>query len=186
MSSLSSPPPSSAPSSTPVSGRPVSAPARELGALFAQVRQATVALAAPLSAEDQMVQSMPACSPTKWHLGHTSWYFETFVLLPHVPGHQRLFPAADRLWNSYYETLATPRDRTLRHTLSRPSLAEVLEYRRFIDQAVLRLCQATPSREAVELIELGINHEEQHQELILTDIKHAFSLQPLRPAYRPD
>ena len=156
---------------------------QELVSVFAQVRSATEALAAPLSAEDQMVQSMSACSPTKWHLGHTTWYFETFVLAPHLPGYQRVFAAADRLWNSYYETVATPRDRTLRHTLSRPSLAEVQAFRRHVDGQIKRLCAAEPSQQVMELIQLGINHEEQHQELILTDIKHAFSLQPLRPAY---
>ena len=96
-----------------------------------------------------------------------------------------MFPQADRLWNSYYETIAPPPERTLRSTLSRPSLAEVLDYRHQVDAAVRRLCERAPSPEAVELLVLGVNHEEQHQELILTDIKHAFWLQPLRPAYRP-
>jgi ergothioneine biosynthesis protein EgtB len=159
--------------------------ADHLSQLYRRVRAATELLAAPLSAEDQMVQSMPLASPTKWHLGHTSWYFETFVLAPYLTGHQPVFPQADRLWNSYYETVATPRDRTLRNTLSRPSLAEVLDYRHRVDQQVQRLCEGDPPAACRELLLLGVNHEEQHQELILTDIKHAFSLQPLRPSYLP-
>jgi ergothioneine biosynthesis protein EgtB len=157
---------------------------QDLAHLYGRVRAATEALAAPLSAEDQMVQSMPPASPTKWHLAHTSWYFETFVLGPHLAGYRPVFPQSDRLWNSYYETIAPPPERTLRSTLSRPSLAEVLDYRHQVDVAVRRLCELRPSPEAIELLVLGVNHEEQHQELILTDIKHAFWLQPLRPAYR--
>jgi ergothioneine biosynthesis protein EgtB len=158
---------------------------QDLARLYSRVRAATEALAAPLSAEDQMVQSMALTSPTKWHLAHTSWYFETFVLVPHQPGYRPVFSQADRLWNSYYETIAPPPERTLRSTLSRPSLAEVLDYRHQVDAAVRRLCEGELSPAAVDLLVLGVNHEEQHQELILTDIKHAFALQPLRPAYQP-
>jgi ergothioneine biosynthesis protein EgtB len=160
---------------------------QDLARLHGRVRAATEALAAPLSAEDQMVQSMPLASPTKWHLAHTSWYFETFVLAPYLPEHRPVFAGgmSDRLWNSYYQTIAPPPERTLRSTLSRPSLAEVLDYRHQVDAAVRRLCEQPLSREAVDLLVLGVNHEEQHQELILTDIKHAFSLQPLRPGYLP-
>jgi ergothioneine biosynthesis protein EgtB len=152
--------------------------------LFSRVRAATVGLAAPLSPEDQLVQSMSACSPTKWHLAHTTWFFDTFVLGPHAPGHRSPLPAADRLFNSYYESVAPPPDRTLRGTLSRPTLAEVHDYRARVDEAVVRLLSAGASPEVAALLELGINHEEQHQELILTDIKHAFGIHPLRPAYR--
>jgi hypothetical protein len=109
--------------------------------LYGRVRAATEALTATLSAEDQMVQSMPLASPTKWHLAHTSWYFETFVLGPHLPAYRPVFGASDRMWNSYYETVAPPPERTLRSTLSRPSLAEVLDYRHQVDAAVRRLCE---------------------------------------------
>jgi ergothioneine biosynthesis protein EgtB len=157
---------------------------QDIARLYGRVRAATEALTAPLSAEDQMVQSMPLASPTKWHLAHTTWYFETFVLGPHLPGYRPVFGASDRMWNSYYETVAPPPERGLRSTLSRPSLVEVLNYRHQVDAAVRRLCEQDLPPEAVNLLVLGVNHEEQHQELILTDIKHAFSVQPLRPAYQ--
>jgi ergothioneine biosynthesis protein EgtB len=155
-----------------------------LARLYAQVRAATVRLAAPLAPEDQMVQSMSACSPTKWHLAHTTWFFDTFVLRPHAPGHRSPLPEADRLFNSYYESVAPPPDRTLRGTLSRPTLAEVHTYRQRIDEAMARLLATGVPPAVAALIELGVNHEEQHQELILTDIKHAFGVHPLLPSYR--
>ena len=154
-----------------------------LAHLYQRVRGATSALAAPLSAEDQMVQSMALTSPTKWHLAHTTWFFETFVLLPHVPGYRPVFADADKLFNSYYETLGAPPDRRLRGSLSRPSAAEITDYRRRVDEQVVAAL-ATRAQELSELIILGVNHEEQHQELILTDIKHAFSTNPLSPAYQ--
>ncbi len=155
-----------------------------LAALFRAVRSATDALAAPLSPEDQMLQSMDAASPTKWHLGHTSWFFETFLL--ERPGEARRLAGADRIFNSYYQTLGEPLPRLGRGLLSRPSSDEITAYRRAVDADVLRLLAGDAPAKTLALIELGLNHEEQHQELILTDIKHALYANPLRPAYLHD
>ena len=157
----------------------------DLARVFLGVRHSTERLTRSLGAEDQMVQSMPLASPTKWHLAHTAWFFETFVVRPHDPEHRPLFPEVDRLFNSYYEAVGHPPDRTRRGMMSRPTLDEVRVYRRAMDEAVLRLLRSSPRPEVLTLVELGINHEEQHQELILTDILHAFSLNPLEPAYLP-
>lgn len=150
------------------------------------VRKRTEILAAPLSAEDQALQSMADASPTKWHQAHTSWFFETLVLLPHAPGH-RIFDARfARLFNSYYEALGERHPRPQRGLLSRPSLAEVQAYRAHVDQAladfVLR-SDADSWATSRAILELGLQHEQQHQELILSDILHAFSCNPLAPAY---
>jgi ergothioneine biosynthesis protein EgtB len=150
---------------------------------YQEVRARTVALAAPLSAEDQMVQSMPEASPTKWHLAHTTWFFETFVLAP--SGGARLADDLYRfLFNSYYEVVGPRQERAHRGRLSRPSLAEVHAYRRRVDEAIARLCGRELEPAIVAVLELGVAHEEQHQELILTDAKHALGTQPARPAYR--
>jgi dimethylhistidine N-methyltransferase len=149
---------------------------------FAAVRAATLALAAPLSAEDMVVQSMPDASPTKWHLGHTSWFFETFVLLPHAPGYRVYSEALQYLLNSYYEAVGERWARDARGLVTRPSLEEVLAYRRHVDAAVLALGPRARGRVAA-VIELGLAHEEQHQELILTDILHLLAQTPCRPAY---
>ena len=149
---------------------------------FAEVRAATVRLAAPLSAEDQVVQSMPDASPTKWHLAHTSWFFETFVLRPHAPGYRVFDETFDHLFNSYYEAVGPRWPRERRGLVTRPALDAVLAWRRHVDAAVLaqgeRLLDA-----AGPLIELGLAHEEQHQELILTDVLHLLAQAPSRPAY---
>jgi ergothioneine biosynthesis protein EgtB len=151
---------------------------------YAVVRGATTALARPLSAEDQMVQSMPDASPTKWHLAHTSWFFETFVLGPHEPGYRPFDAHFAFLFNSYYEGIGPRIARDARGMLSRPSLEDVARYRRHVDDAVGRLLERQGDEPAlVTLIELGLHHEQQHQELILTDIKHALAANPLRPAY---
>ena len=156
---------------------------------YRAVRARTVALTDPLSAEDQLVQSMPDASPTKWHLAHTSWFFENFVLAPHVSGYQAFDPRFAFLFNSYYETVGAHLAREDRGLLSRPSLAEVLAYRRHVDEAMARCLEhAAQSHDADDeraraTCELGLNHEEQHQELILTDIKHVLGSNPLRPAY---
>lgn len=154
---------------------------------FADVRRTTEKLCAPLTAEDQMVQSMPEASPTKWHQAHTTWFFETFVLAPHLDGYKPFDPDFRFLFNSYYKQLAgegAPAHplRSLRGTFSRPSLQQIQEYRRYVDEHVFRLIDDA-SPEAAALIELGTHHEQQHQELIVTDIKHAFWSHPLRPAY---
>ena len=152
---------------------------------YRAVRGRTAALAEPLSAEDQMIQSMPDASPTKWHLGHTSWFFETFILGPHAAEYEAFDPSFPTLFNSYYEALGVRIDRAARGLLSRPSLAEVHAYRRHVDDAIARLIEAGEARDAVlETLELGLQHEQQHQELILTDIKHALGSHPARPAYR--
>jgi ergothioneine biosynthesis protein EgtB len=147
------------------------------------VRRATVALAAPLSAEDAQVQSMPDASPAKWHLAHTTWFFETFVLgraEPPVPPHDRAFAY---LFNSYYEAAGPRQPRPERGLLSRPSLEEVLRWRAIVDERMGAVLSGAPGEALLDVVELGIAHEEQHQELLLTDVKHAFSVQPLRPAY---
>ena len=152
---------------------------------FQTVRAHTRALAESLSAEDQSVQSMADASPTKWHQAHTSWFFETLLLLPYCPGYQPFDPRFALLFNSYYEALGPRHPRPQRGLLSRPSLAEVQAWRTHVDAAVLRFIPSA-GPEALALFALGIQHEQQHQELMLTDLLHAFSANPLRPAYRPE
>jgi len=149
-------------------------------------RRQTEALAASLTPEDQMVQSCADASPTKWHLAHTAWFFETFILSPHLAGYRSLDPKFCDLFNSYYNAVGQQPDKALRNTFSRPALEEVQKYRRHVDEHMEKLLQFNPLSEAVQqLMELGINHEEQHQELLVTDIKHAFWSNPLQPVYRP-
>ncbi len=155
---------------------------------YDQVRAHSLALAAPLSAEDQGVQSMADASPTKWHLAHTAWFFETLVLLPHDPGLRPFDERFLRLFNSYYESLGPRHPRPQRGMLSRPSLAQVHAYRGYVDAAMRNfIANAEDERwqAAAPLLELGLNHEQQHQELILTDILHLLSCNPLLPAYAP-
>ena len=152
---------------------------------FLSIRQATRAIAAPLSAEDCAIQSMPDASPVKWHLAHTTWFFETFVLAPHQPGYQPFDPAFRVLFNSYYNTVGDRHPRPERGMLSRPGLEEILAYRHHVDEAMLGfLAGERPPPEAGALIELGLQHEQQHQELMLTDVKHLLSRNPLKPAYQ--
>ncbi len=146
---------------------------------FVEIRQTTMRITAALSPEDQMLQSMPDASPSKWHLAHTTWFFETFVLLPHVPGYQAFDPHFQYLFNSYYKQLGSHPDRGSRGLMSRPSLERVHAYRSHVDAAILSLLDNAGDDRT--LIELGLNHEQQHQELILTDIKHALWSSPLRP-----
>ncbi len=149
---------------------------------FKIVRSRTEELAAPLSAEDQTVQSMPDASPTKWHLAHTTWFFETFVLRPHAKDYRAFDPAFEYLFNSYYEAVGPRHPRPQRGLITRPGVEEVLAYRRHVTAATLDFLQT--DHVAGDLVELGLHHEQQHQELILMDIKHALSMNPLRPAYR--
>lgn len=153
---------------------------------FASVRRSTEALTASLSAEDCALQSMPDCSPTKWHLAHTSWFFETFILEPTLPGYRVFNPAFRVLFNSYYQMVGEQYSRPRRAFLTRPSLDEVMRYRRHVDELMAAfLGQSAPLPQTIAAaIELGINHEQQHQELILTDMKHLFSFNPLHPAYQ--
>ena len=158
-------------------------PAAALLDRFERVRARTLALAEPLSAEDMAVQSMPDASPVKWHLAHTTWFFETFLLLPHA-GAAPVDPAYGYLFNSYYEAAGPRHARPKRGLLTRPSLADVLDYRSRVDGAMRRWLAGTQQApEVLALLELGLNHEEQHQELILTDLKHLLSENPLKPAY---
>lgn len=150
------------------------------------VRARSLRLAEPLSAEDQCVQSMPDASPVKWHLAHTSWFFEAVVLRPHAAGYREFDARFDRLFNSYYESLGPRHPRPQRGLLTRPSLDEVRAYRAHVDAALARFIERADADAwsvAAPLIELGTHHEEQHQELILTDLKHLLSLNPLQPAY---
>ena len=161
-------------------------------ARFGAVRARSVALAAPLSAEDACVQSMPDTSPTKWHLAHTTWFFETFVLEPFEPGFRPFDAAFRALFNSYYNGVGAKHPRPERGLLTRPALATVLDYRRAVDErvavlldrATLATAHAPDTPEILRRIELGLHHEEQHQELILTDLKHLLSCSPLAPAYQ--
>jgi ergothioneine biosynthesis protein EgtB len=151
---------------------------------FRSVRRLTEALAEPLSPEDQTVQSMPDASPTKWHLAHTTWFFETFLLRPQLPGYRPFDPAYEYLFNSYYEAVGPRHPRPQRGMITRPGVDEILAYRRHVTEAMAALIES--GRNSTGLIELGLNHEQQHQELILMDIKHALSLNPLFPAYTPE
>jgi ergothioneine biosynthesis protein EgtB len=151
---------------------------------YAQVRRYSEALAAALSPEDQILQSMPDASPTKWHLAHTTWFFEAVVLTKFVSGYEPFDPAYAYLFNSYYEGLGPRHPRPQRGMLSRPPLADILEYRLHVDEAMARLIEERADTVA-PLVTLGLHHEQQHQELILTDILHAFSVNPLLPAYAP-
>jgi len=155
----------------------------EIAARFRSARRRTLTLCEPLTPEDMMVQSSPEASPAKWHLAHTAWFFESFVLGKFLPGYQLFNPDFPWLFNSYYRSFAAFPEKRLRSSFSRPGLEEVLRYREHVDEAVDRLLAANPHPEALQRIELGVHHEEQHQELLLTDILHAFFTNPLRPAY---
>ncbi len=155
-----------------------------LAARFNDIRAQSLRLAAPLSAEDQTVQSMPDTSPTKWHLAHTTWFFETFILQPNDPAYRVFDPAFNFLFNSYYEQIGPRHARPMRGLLTRPSLDIVHAYRHHVDNAISAFLGTDPSPEVLEVLELGLHHEQQHQELLLTDIKHVLSCNPLSPAYR--
>jgi ergothioneine biosynthesis protein EgtB len=161
-------------------------PSSSLAQVYRAVRAYTEALAAPLSAEDCTIQSMPDASPVKWHLAHTNWFFET-VILGKLPGYKAFDPRFAFLFNSYYEALGPRHPRPRRGLLTRPSLEEVIAWRVHVDAAMMEICGDAHSDEDLrDLILLGLNHEQQHQELILTDIKHAFFCNPLLPAYRAE
>ena len=164
------------------SERIASAGEASLLARYRAVRNATERLAAPLSAEDQNLQSMPDASPVKWHRAHTAWFFETFVLSK-IAGYPAFHPAYGFLFNSYYDAVGARHARPQRGLLSRPSAEEIGAYRAHVDAAMVDLLAGGVDAETAALIELGLNHEEQHQELMLTDLLHAFAQNPLRPAY---
>jgi ergothioneine biosynthesis protein EgtB len=160
----------------------ISERAPTLSERFAAVRRLTLDLAAPLSDADATIQPFPDASPAKWHLAHTSWFFETFVLRDNAPGYRPFDECFAYLFNSYYEGEGERHARPKRGMLSRPSLDEVRAYRAHVDEAVVAVLPSL-AQSALELVELGINHEQQHQELLLTDILAAFAENPLEPAY---
>src|SRR5512140_1532538 len=154
---------------------------------MARVRSHSLALTAPLSVEDQCVQSMPDASPAKWHLAHTTWFFEAVVLGPQSSGYRPFDARYSRLFNSYYEALGPRHPRPQRGLLTRPGLTEVHAYRTHVDEALRRFIEDADEAQwaaAAPLLQLGLQHEQQHQELILTDILHALSCNPLLPAYQ--
>ncbi len=159
----------------------------QLGAAerFRAVRQRTLDFCKPLTPEDMMVQSSPEASPAKWHLAHTAWFFESFVLNVFRPGYRLFNPDFSWLFNSYYRSFAEFPEKRLRSSFSRPGLDEILRYRSYVDEQIELLLEENPESEALARVELGSNHEEQHQELLLTDILNAFYTNPLRPAYLP-
>ncbi|RZM04313.1 MAG: ergothioneine biosynthesis protein EgtB [Variovorax sp.] len=171
--------------------RPQAPTAHALRDAFRDVRAESLARAAPLSAEDQCIQSMPDASPTKWHLAHTTWFFETVLLQPHLSGYRAFDERFNYLFNSYYEALGPRHPRPQRGLLTRPTRDEVLAYRAHVDEGVERLLEAAARPDdalwrAIEpIVSLGLQHEQQHQELLVTDILHAFSCNPLLPAYQP-
>ncbi len=157
-----------------------------LGTEYARVRDTTLALAQPLTAEDCQVQSMPDASPTKWHLAHVTWFFETFVLERFEPGFRAFDPAFRALFNSYYHGVGAQHPRAQRGLITVPTLEQVLRYRAQVDERVQAVLAAKPyEAQLQELVTLGLHHEQQHQELILTDIKHALSLNPAHAPYAP-
>jgi ergothioneine biosynthesis protein EgtB len=172
------------PSTNTVSPADLRAERSALERRYREVRAATVALALPLSDADATAQSMPDASPAKWHLAHTTWFFESMVLTADSSNYKAFDERFNFLFNSYYESVGARQPRPLRGLLTRPALAEVLAYRDYVDSAIAQLLQRSPTERVLKVIELGCHHEQQHQELLLTDILHLFAQNPLRPAYR--
>ena len=173
----------------PESSRPAvrARPPAALVDRYRAIRATTMRLVLPLAVEDMVVQSMPDCSPVRWHLAHTTWFFETFVLKEFAREFRPFHPEYERLFNSYYQAVGTPLPRDRRGVLSRPTVSEVREYRAAVDERMGELLETrgeTLPEEAIARIALGLEHEQQHQELILTDVKHALAQNPLLPAYR--
>ena len=153
---------------------------------YQQVRQVSEKICQPLAIEDYTIQSMPDVSPPKWHLAHTTWFFETFLLVPYLPGYTVFHPQFGYLFNSYYEAVGARHPRHQRGLLSRPTVAEVYRYRAHVDRAMMELLCLVQHPDLADLLILGLHHEQQHQELLLTDIKHILALNPLHPIYRDD
>ena len=185
------------PSATPA-GDPAADPARDpadsplrdyLLQRYRFIRAATERLTAPLQTEDYVIQTMPDVSPAKWHLGHTSWFFETFLLKPHLSGYRVFHERFDYLFNSYYVSVGDRHCRIKRGTLSRPTVADVYAYRQHVDEHMTTLLETASDQTLAELryvFEIGFHHEQQHQELAATDLKHVFACNPLYPEYRED
>jgi ergothioneine biosynthesis protein EgtB len=150
---------------------------------FLEVRARTENICKPLQTEDYVVQPVADVSPPKWHLGHTAWFFEVMLLKPYLSGYKEFDVSYDFVFNSYYETVGTRVIRTDRGNLSRPTVRDVYRYRKYVDKAMLQLIAGEPEQQVNELITLGLNHEEQHQELLLTDIKYILGHNPLFPPY---
>jgi ergothioneine biosynthesis protein EgtB len=157
-----------------------------LGDRYGAVRRQTEALCEPLEVEDYVVQSMPDSSPVKWHLAHTTWFFETFLLQRYLPVYRVYHPEFRYLFNSYYNAVGPRWPRSERGLLVRPTVAEVLGYRKHVDEHMTKLLARTTDDDIAGIVMLGIHHEQQHQELILTDLKHAWAANPLQPVYRPE
>ena len=155
----------------------------DLASEFLAVRRMTEEICSGISPEDAMLQSMAEASPVKWHLAHTAWFFETFLLTSHLRGYNSPNNSFRDLFNSYYNAVGAQPQRDRRGLFSRPSFAEVIDYRAHVDRTVLKLLDP-PSPQVAEIVTLGINHEQQHQELIVTDFKHALWSSPLRPAWK--
>ena len=162
------------------------ASSESLSERYRRIRSFSLTLCSHLEIEDFVVQSMPDVSPTRWHLAHVTWFFEKFVLEPHLARYRVFDERFHFLFNSYYYTAGQMHARPRRGLLSRPTVKEVLEYRRHVDDAAGELLQTDDSGEIGGLVTLGLNHEQQHQELLLTDIKHVFSCNPLEPAVNPE
>jgi ergothioneine biosynthesis protein EgtB len=150
---------------------------------FLQVRRQSEELCCPLSPEDMMVQSCAEASPAKWHLAHTTWFFETFLLQEFLSGYREFNPDFRWLFNSYYNSVSDQPEKKLRASFSRPPVETILSYRRHVEEGIQQLLASNPPEEAARRIVLGVNHEQQHQELLATDVKHALWTNPLRPAY---
>jgi ergothioneine biosynthesis protein EgtB len=160
---------------------------RPLGETYRSVRRQTERLCAPLAPDDYQIQSAPETSPPKWHLAHTAWFFETFLLRHFRPDYRPFHPRYEYLFNSYYETVGAFHPRPLRGLLSRPTVEGIYRYRAHVDAAMAALIEDTREKDRAELafrVTLGLNHEQQHQELMLMDIKHNLAVNPLRPAYQ--
>jgi ergothioneine biosynthesis protein EgtB len=163
--------------------------AEQLLEQYRRVRQFSEELCQTLEAEDYVIQTMPEMSPTKWHLAHTTWFFETFVAKPHLPGCRPMHPQYAFLFNSYYHAAGKMHARLQRGLLSRPTVKETYAYRHYMDETMQRWLESADEltlERIGPLLVLGLNHEQQHQELMLTDIKHVFWMNPLRPAFRPE
>jgi ergothioneine biosynthesis protein EgtB len=159
----------------------------EIRRRFEEIRQTTEEICRPLEVEDYGVQSMPDVSPPKWHLAHTSWFFETFLLIPHLKRYKPFHPQFQSLFNSYYESLGNRHPRPERGLLSRPTVNEVYQYRTVVEEGMGELILSASEKlweDIQNAVELGLNHEQQHQELLLTDIKHILYSNPLRPVYQ--
>ncbi|HJT72978.1 MAG TPA: ergothioneine biosynthesis protein EgtB [Chitinophaga sp.] len=150
---------------------------------YENVRKRSMQICAPLKTEDYVVQPVVDVSPPKWHLGHTTWFFETFLLKPHYPGYTEFDPDYNFVFNSYYESVGTRVIRTDRGNLSRPAVEDIMQYREYVDAAMQGFLDTPLSPEIKALVVLGLNHEEQHQELLYTDIKYILGHNPLMPAY---